>query len=73
MPDQVKDFQYYATKAENALRDAKNAHNAEGREAWAHVAQAYARLAAAAPEPAPQRVELHDAACPCITAKWGRD
>lgn len=76
-PDDVgetKDFRYYAEKAEQQIQlslgheaDGTQLFNSDGAKTR-HVmrAQVYATLAAGAPEPAPQRIELHDAACPCI-------
>lgn len=64
MADPVKDFAYYADKAEHHLKQPTMTLDA----AKLNLARAevYARLAASAPDPAAQRVELHDAACPCM-------
>lgn len=50
MPEQVKDFRYYADKAEHHLRSSSTGQTLEG--AKLHVARAavYARLAVAAPK-----------------------
>lgn len=75
MSDETKDFAYYAKQSEHQLQLSLG-HEADGTRLhmdsdtkMRHVmrAQVYATLAAAAPEPAPQRIELHDAACPCIS------
>lgn len=67
--DPVKDFQYYADIAESVLSQAFETATPpliEQQRIMVAAADVYARLAAAAPEPTPQRIELHDAACPCI-------
>lgn len=70
---EVKDFAYYAELAEGWLYEAEmftpQIYNPRKFEHAMMSADVFARLAAAAPdapEPAAQRIELHDAACPCV-------
>jgi len=69
MPDQVKDFQYYADTVDRLVGTINDDMATADVAVIVSLAQVYATLATAAPEPAPQRVELHDAACPCITER----
>lgn len=66
MADPVKDFVYYADKAEYHLQ--RTATTLDATKLHLARAEVYARLAASAsaPDPAAQPVELHDAACPCL-------
>lgn len=68
--DQVKDFRYYAELAEDWLYTAEQyapqMYNPRLFDHAMKAADVYSRLAATAPEPTSQRIELHDAACPCI-------
>lgn len=69
MAEGVRDFQYYAEKAERTLMGLRGVASPEAVDAWAHVADVYVKLAVAAPEPAARKIEMHAADCPCLTTK----
>lgn len=58
----VKDFRYYADKAERELRDSNPGDHLEAAKLSVSRADVYARLAAAvpAPEPAPAEWPMRD-------------
>jgi hypothetical protein len=65
MSDDVKDFAYYAAKAEETLARLPELPSADGKRLCVSKADVYARLAAGAPNE-PRQVELHQADCPCL-------
>lgn len=70
MSDDVKDFAYYAAKAEVQITRAAEyddqIYNPHLRATALAAADVYARLACGAPEQAAQRMEIHQADCPCL-------
>lgn len=66
MSDDVKDFAYYAGAAERVIATVEDGMPAVEVAAIAAIAQVFATLAAGAPEPAAQKMEIHQADCPCL-------
>jgi len=67
MPDQVKDFQYYADKAEAAIVETDSADPGSRFTEWKmRSAEIYTRLAAASPKTEPKADDNHteDVRCP---------
>lgn len=55
MSDEMKDFRYYADKAENLISGINGGTRPNEVAAWAAAAAVYAELAKAAPKAAPKR------------------
>lgn len=66
MSDDVKDFAYYAGAAERVISTIQADWPTVDVAATAAIAQVFATLATGAPEPDAQRMDIHQADCPCL-------
>lgn len=73
MIDELKDFRYYADKAESLIKGINASARPNEVAAWAAAAQAYAELAKAAPkaEPAQRFIFMTDAEAEMFRAMKG--